>query len=176
MASKTEEKKDTVILSVRNTRKSIDIEWTEGLDKCSRSFHDNPLPSFLKAIDGLTEHVVTLCEFPAAYAKGITATGITVREKGDNSLALIVAQKKLKRNGRVLNIPTPMLAMYEDPENKGADHMTEAEAAAVEKVIKETKKYLAGERAQGTIVFESPTPEKKEGDDKQAAFPPMGEQ
>lgn len=172
MATKPE-KKDIVILSVRNMRKSIDIEWTEGIDKCARSFHDNALASFTKAIEGLTEHVVTLCEFPVAYAKGITATGITVREKGENSLALIVSQKKLKRNGRVLNIHTPMLAMYEDPEEKGADHMTEAEAAAVEKVIKETKKYLAGERAQGQIVFESPTPEKKAEDEKQAAFPPM---
>lgn len=168
--AKTTEKKDIVITSVRNTRKAIVIEWNEGLDTCSRSFHDNPLPAFTKALEGLNEHVITLCEFPAAYAKGITATGITVREKGDNCLALIVAQKKLKRNGRVLNIPTPMLAMYEDPENKGADHMTEPEAAAIEKVIKETKRYLAGERAQGQIAFEEEKkPEKT--DDTTAPLP-----
>lgn len=167
------EKKDTVITSVRNTRKAIVIEWNEGLDTCARSFHDNPLPSFTKALEGLTEHVVTLCEFPAGYAKGITATGITVREKGDNSLALITAQKKMKRNGRVLNIPTPILAMYEDPENKGADHMSGAEAAAIEKVIKETKKYLAGERAQGQIAFEEEKKEEK-ADEKTEPFPGMG--
>lgn len=163
MAAKNE-KKDIAITRVRVTRKAIVVEWTEGLDECSRSFHENPLPAFTKAIEGLTEHVTTLCEFPAAYAKGITATGITVSEKGDNSLALITAQKKLKRNGRVLNIPTPLLAMYEDAENKGADHMTEAEAAAIEKVIKETKRYLAGERAQGTIQFEDEKPKKDDAE------------
>ncbi len=175
MAKDKEQKKDIVITKVRNKRDSIEIEWTEGIDPCKRTFHDNPLKAFYDAIEALTPHVITLCEFPAGYAKGIEATGITVREKGDNTLALITAKKKLKRNGRVLNIPTPLLAMYEDAEDKGADHMSEAEAAAIENVIKQTKKYLAGDRAQGQIVFESPTPEKKD-DDKTEPFPGLTEQ
>ncbi len=164
------------ILSVRNTRKAIVIEWMEGLDECSRSFHENPLPSFTEALNGLTEHVVTLCEFPAGYAKGITATGITVREKGESTTALIVAQKKLKRNGRVLNIPTPLLAVHEDPENKGADHMTDAEAAAVELMIAETKRYLAGDRAQGIIAFEDAKPEPKPDKSNTETFPTLVEE
>ncbi len=175
MSAKPKKEETVTIKSVRNTRAAIVIEWTEGSDDCSRTFHDNPLKSFLNALDGLTEHVITLGEFPAGYAKGIEATGITLREKGDNVLAMITAKKKLKRNGRVFNIATPILAMYEGGEDeKGADHMTEVEAAAVEKMIKEAKKYLAGERAQGQIEFVSPEPPKKAGDNTEQ-FPAMTE-
>jgi hypothetical protein len=77
----------------------------------------------------------------------------------------------------VLNISTPILAMYPDEENKGADHMSEDEASAVEKVVKEAKKYIAGDREQGQIEFTDPDADKKgkKGDDNTAVFPAMAE-
>lgn len=165
MAAKKEELKEIVITSVRNGRKSIKIAWTEGADSVSREFHDNPRKSFYKAIEGLVPHVCTLCELPEKDAKKITATGITVTAKGDNNLALIVAQKKIKKAGRVFNISTPLLPMYPDAENKSADHMEDAESRAIEKVVAEAKKYLLGDREQGQIAFEDEkAPEEPKGE------------
>lgn len=171
MAKKTEE---IVITAVRNNRKSIHVEWLQGADEYGVNFHDNPLPSFLKALEKLPAHVCTLCEFPAKDADKIEATGITATEKGDNTLALIVAKKKIKKAGRVFNIATPLLPMYADPENKTADCMSEDEAGAIEKVIAEAKKYVLGERAQGQIKFDEPEkPEKKKEGDNTEPFPNM---
>lgn len=169
MAKKTE---TVVVTSVRNNRKSIHLEWINGTDEYSVTFHDNPLPSFFKALDVLNPHVCSLCELPVKDAEKIQATGITVREKGDNSLALIVARKKIRKGKRMFNIATPLLAMYEDSEDKSVDHMEEVESAAIEKVIKEAMKYIAGERAQGQITFEDEKP-KKDGEEKTTPFPEL---
>lgn len=162
---------DLRILQVRNKRSSIFLSWMNGTDEFKVTFHDNPLPSFYKALAALPEHVCALCEFSPKDAAKIDATGITVAEKGDNSLALIVAKKKVKKGGRVFNIATPLLAMYPDDENKDADCMDKDTAAAIEKVIKEAKKYIGGDRAQGQIVFE--TAEEKATDEKTGAELPF---
>jgi hypothetical protein len=164
MTKTKDEAKPIFIKSVRDKRKSIQIVYTQGADTIDHDFHDNPLPSFYKAIEALVPHVCTLCEFPSKDAAKITATGITCREDGDNTLALITSRKKIKKGGRILNIPTPLLPMYPDEENAGVDHMEKEEAAAIEKVIKETLKYLGGERAQGQIAFvEEDGPKKEAG-------------
>jgi len=162
------------VTSIRSNRASIHCEWKQGDDEYAVTFHDNPLPSFLKALEALPPFVCSLAEFPASEAKKIEATGITVREKGENVVALITAKKKLKRNGRVLNVATPLLAMYENPEDKGADKMTEDEAAAIERFIKEAKKYIAGERAQGKLEFKDPEADPKDKDNTEQ-FPAMTE-
>lgn len=169
MAAPKEKPKEIVITAVRNLRKSIRIEWTEGSDEVGRNFHDNPLPSFYKALDALNPHVCTLCELPAKDAEKVQAIGITVRAKGDNNLALIVARKKIRKGKRIFNIATPLLAMYEDEDNRSADYMEKDEAKAIEKVISETRKYLDGERAQGQIVFEEEKKPEKKGDDDATA-------
>ena len=162
--AKTVQSEELVILSVRNKRTSIEIVYRKGTDDYSVNFHENPLPSFAKSIEALGPHVATLCELPASEAKKIVATGITVREDGDNMLGLIVAKKSIKKGKRVMNIATPLLSMYPDDENKTLDHMDEGEARAIEKVIKEATRYLAGERAQGLITFEEEPKKKKEDD------------
>ncbi len=166
------EKNDKVtILEVRNKRTSIYIHYTKGSDDYKLTCHDNPRKSFYEALDDLVPAVMTLAELDKSEKSKVTATGITVREKGDNVQALIVAQKKLKRNGRVLNLATPILSLYEDKENEGSDHMTDKEATSIEQVIKEAKKYIAGDRAQGQIEFEAPKKTKK--DDSTAEFPDL---
>lgn len=158
-------KKDTQevqIHEVRNKRTSIFIHYAVGNDDFAVTFHDNPLKSFYTALENLNEHVLALAELPKGDLPKIEATGITLRTKGENTLALITAKKTLKRNKRVLNIATPILPMYPDDENKAVDHMSDDEASAVEKVIKEAKRYIAGDRAQGQIEFQEP--EKEKGD------------
>lgn len=174
MPAKEEKPKQVVITSVRNLRKSIKIEYTQGTDAFTINCHDMPQKSFYTALEKLAPHVCALCDFAAKDSEKISATGITVREKGDNNLALIVARKTIKRGKRVFNISTPLLPMYADDENKTADHMDEEEAKAIEKVISEAKKYVAGDRAQGQIEFEDDEPETKKGkadDTKEIEFP-----
>lgn len=174
MAAKKEEPKEIIITSVRNNRKSVQIGWTQGADKYPGvEFHDNPLPSFFKAIAALTKHVCSLCEFPEKDEAKIEATGITVAAKGDNNLALIVAKKKIKRGGRIFNISTPLLAMYPDKEDKKADCMDADEAKAIEKVITEAKKYVMGDRAQGQIKFEEEKPAAAKGGENTSEFPAL---
>lgn len=150
------------ILEVRNRRSSIYIHFTRGDDDYPVTFHENPLPSFYAALEALKDHAISLSELPKSDAPKIEVTGITVRPKGENAMALIVAKKTLKRNKRVLNISTPILPMYEaeGDEGQGGDHMSAEEAAAVELVISEAKRYVAGERAQGRLAVEE---EEKRG-------------
>lgn len=166
-------KTEIEVRKVRNKRTSIYLEWMNGGDLFQVTFHDNPLPSFYKALEGLNEHVCTLCEFPARDAEKISATGITISEKGDNCLALVVARKAIKKGKRIFNVSTPILAMYPDAENETADCMEKGTAAAIEKVIKEAKKYIGGARAQGQIVFE--TKEEKKADEDAGATLPFEE-
>lgn len=155
---------------MRNRRNSIQISWTQGIDEYDLVCHDNPLPSFLKAIEALAPHVCTLCEFPARDAAKIIPTGITCRGKDDSILALITAKKPVKKGNRVFNIATPILPMHEDADNPAADHMEPAEAKAIEKVIAEAERYVDGERAQGQIQFgEDGAPADKKEDKKEEA-------
>lgn len=161
------------ILKVRNNRTSIKITWKQGADTYSVTFHDNPLPSFYNALKALKTHVCALCEFPARDAEKLDPSGITiVSPEEDSPQALIVAKKHIKRNKRVFNIATPMLSMYEsdDPDSPKVDHMSTEEAAAIEKVIKEAKRYIAGDRAQGQIQLED-EPDEKKDDSHQEKIP-----
>lgn len=165
-----------VITAVRNLRKSIKIEYIQGTDEYALNCHDNPLPSFYKALTALNAHVCSLCEFPAKDAEKIEATGITVREKGDNALALVVARKRIRKGKRIFNVATPLLPMWPDEENKGVDYMDNDIAKAIEKVVSEAKKYVIGDRAQGQIEFEDD--KKEEGEkapDNTEQFPELKE-
>jgi hypothetical protein len=170
--------KEIVIRSVRANGRSIRFEWMHGGDAYAVTFHDNPLPSFDKAIKGLAVHVAALCELPAKDVEKIEATGITVRPLGDdNQQALIVAKKKIRKGKRVFNISTPLLAMYpgKDAETKGSDAMDPDEAKAIEKVIAESKKYITGERAQGKLALEDLPAAKDKTPDNQEQFPDLTE-
>lgn len=171
MATKKATTEAIVIRRVRSDRKSIFIEWVQGIDVYKVTFHENPLASFTKAITALAAHVCSLCEFPDKDEAKITPSGITVTENGDNNLALIVASKRIKKGKRVFNITTPLLSMYPDKENKATDCMAAEEARAIEKVITEAKKYLDGDRAQGIIKFEDDKDEKDAKKDKEETEP-----
>lgn len=177
MAAAAKSKVEAIEISkVRNNRKSILIEWTQGSDNYSVTFHDNPLKSFYTALDALNPHVCELCEFSAKDAEKISSTGITVASDGENSKAVIVARKRIKKGKRIFNIATPILSMYPDEENKTTEHMDEAQAKAIEKVISEAIKYINGDRAQGQIKFEEEKPEPKpDAGSNTEKFPQLGE-
>ena len=173
MPTKKEEPADIIVTKVRSNRKSISIEWTQGIDQHALTCHDNPLPSFNKALAALNPHVLALCEMPTTDLEKVKATGLTITIKGDNNHALIVAQKRIRDGKRVFNITTPSLPMHEDEENKAMDHLSEDEEKAIEKVIKEAKKYVAGDRAQGQSEFEGETKAEEKPADGTVPFPQL---
>jgi hypothetical protein len=180
MAAKTKQPTEEVIVrSVRYNGRTIKCEWDHGGDPCARTFHDNPLPSFLKALAALGEHVCALCELPAKDVEKIEVTGITVRALGDdNQQALITAKKRIRKGKRVFNISTPLLAMWEPKakeEKATTDNMDEATAKAIAKVESETKKYIIGERAQGKLALGDDEPAKGKKESAQEDLPGIGD-
>ncbi len=168
MAKKPETQKSGEILvrSCRYNKRSISCEWMQGADAYAVTFHDNPLPSFEKALAALPAVVCSLCGFPTKDAEKIEATGITIRPLGDdNEQGLVTAKKKIGKGKRVFNISTPLLAMYpgKDADKKGTDAMEEDEAKPIAKFASEVKKYILGERAQGKLAFEEEKPAPKKG-------------
>lgn len=176
MAKKTTTE-EVIVTSVRFNGRSLKATWDQGGDPCSRTFHDNPLPSFIKALDALKAHVCTLCELPANQEEKIIVKGVTIAALGDdNQQAVIVASKKLKRAKRVMNFSTPLLAMWA-PKDKDADpgdRMDDDTAKAIAKLETETKKYICGERAQGKLALEEEE-EKKPKKDAEEKLPGMDE-
>lgn len=175
-AKKTEEA--IVIRSVRFDGRSIAAKWEQNGDTYGVTFHENPLPSFIKALEALPPHVADLCDLPDRDIEKIEAIGITIAALGDeNSQAVIVAKKKVRKGKRVFNITTPLLPMYaaKEAEKKGSDCMTEEQARAIMKVASEMRKYIRGERAQGRLALEEEKPTPEEGKDKTSEFPNMTE-
>lgn len=151
---KTNKPEEIQVISVRNKRTTIDVVWIHGKDRHAVEFHENALPSFFKSVEALTAHAVALCELRSEDAAKVVPTGVTVKESGgDNLKALITFKRKLKLGKRLHNVTTPFLLMYEDEENKAADHMEPDQAKAIEKVLAEAKRYVLGDRAQGEISF-----------------------
>lgn len=180
--AKKQTTEEVTVRSVRYNGRTIKCDWDHGGDPCSRVFHDNPLPSFLKALAALGEHVCTLCELPAKDVDKIEVTGITVRALGeDNQQALITAKKRIRKGKRVFNISTPLLAMWEPKakEDKATtDHMDESTAKAIAKMESEAKKYICGDRAQGKLALDDGEDDDAKGkkkDDNQVEFPLGGE-
>jgi hypothetical protein len=178
MATTKKDAGEIKIRSCRYNRKSISCEWENGGDAYAVTFHDNPLPSFDRALAALAAHVCSLCELPAKDAEKIEPTGITLRDLGeDNERGLITAKKKIRKGKRVFNIATPLLALWpgKDAEEKGSDSMDDEQAKAISKFAAEVKKYVLGERAQGKLALEE---DKGDGDDageKTAEFPGLTE-
>lgn len=173
---KTEE---VLVRSVRFNGRSLKCDWEQGDDACSRTFHDNPLPSFIKALEALRSHVCSLCELPAKDEEKITVTGVSLRPLGDdNAQGVIFAKKKLRKGKRSFKFSTPLLALWEpkDKEDKlKSDALDEDTAKAMVKVETETKKYICGERAQGKLALEDDEDEEEDSSEKTDEFPAMSE-
>lgn len=144
------------IVSVKRTRKRIEINWTQGDHKFGLKEPDNPLPSFTIALDALAPLVATVCHFPADYTKtNIRVVGVVMGEQGGTETVSIVARKGLDDASKEFVITTParLLAHPEEP-GSYTPPLTNAEAAAVYEVLEQAKLYIRGERAQGQIEFD----------------------
>jgi hypothetical protein len=178
---KTEE---IIVQKIRFNGRSVACVWTQAGDTYNVTFHDKPLPSFVKALEALASHVCSLCELPSKDAEKVEPTGVTLLELGDdNQRAVIVAKKKIRKGKRVFNITTPLLALWEPKKSEEgaetADHMDEDTAKAIAKFESEAKRYIRNgpdDRAQGKLKLEEePKPGEKKKGDNTTPFPSMDE-
>ena len=165
------------ITNIKLTRANVHIEYTNEDDTYKYDSADKPLPSFYKAMEALVPVVLDTLMLPKAYAGKkpkaddkepgypLTVSGFTIHTKGESRLVTIMAMK-------VVDTPSPFNISvpnrYMDPPTKeGSSSIpySDKHVALIEEVIEEAKKYLKGERAQGTLPLETEEQERSEPED-----------
>jgi hypothetical protein len=164
------------IVEVKRTRKRIEISWTQGKSKFDLAETDNPLPSFLTALDALAPLVATICHLPPEYAKeGLRVTGVAIGEHSGARTVALTARKDLDDASKefVFRTPSRMLAI---PASEGSytPPLSNADVALVDDAIEQAKLYVRGERAQGEIVFETDEDDDYEPDQDDLPLLPDG--
>lgn len=164
---KAEKPKAIEIVSVKRTRKTIDIAWKQGDASFDLSERDNPLPGFNKALDALTPIVATICHLPAKYAeKGLRVVGFTMGEKSGALTVSLKARKDIDDAAKEFAFTTPeRLLMHPTEPGKYTPPLDKGDANLVTEAVEQAKAYVRGDRAQGQIAFED---EEGEGDGGEA--------
>ncbi len=121
-------------------------------NKIVLSSTDEPCAAFIDALNALAPHVANMI-FHAGGEKTYQANCLDVKGvhfdwKGDELLAGITATLNLD-SGKTTTLNTPPLPLTH-PEPNVVKHTKEA-ADAIENVLKETRRFLAGARAQGNL-------------------------
>lgn len=153
---KKELPKPIVIVSVKRTRKTIAIAWTQGDATFDIEERDNPLPAFVKAMDALTPIVGTICHLPKAWTDtGVVVKGFKMGEQDGTPTVSLTARKDIDDAAKEFAFKTPerLLAHPTQP-GKYTPPLSAEEAELVQEAIEEAKRYVKGERAQGQIEFE----------------------
>lgn len=165
------------ITKVNVTRTNVHIEYTNEGDTYKYDSKDKPLPSFYKAMEALTPLILDTLQLPKAYAGKkpkpddeepgypLTPTGITIHVKGESRLVCITATKVIDTPGP-FNITVPNRYM-DAPTKEGATSVpySTKQVALLEEVLDEARKYLKGERAQGTLPLETEEQQRSEPED-----------
>lgn len=155
------------ITSVFRTRKTIRLAWNQGEASFDLEETENPLPSFLKALEALTPLVATICHFPAKYAEtDCRVCGLIIGSKGGADTIVLDVRKGLDDAAKEFKFKTPE-RLLKHPEEEGTytPPLTDEEAALVYTMIEEAKQYIRGERAQGVLPVLGETEEGEDADD-----------
>lgn len=159
------------IKKVRLKQRAVVIEYASEKETHTLTSRDNPLPSFMKAVENLKPLVLSILHLPTEYGENLTPTGLTMADKQETELVTIMAKKKLVDSHSPFNIATP-LRFLAHPEEEGSysPALDDKDVAAVMEVLEEAKKYVAGERAQGQFPLASPDG----GDEEEGEAEPQG--
>lgn len=143
------------IKSVRIKRRAVVVEYENEGETHSVTSRDNPLPSFIKAVEALAPLVLDICHLPSDYIHGLKPSGITLVTKQETQMVVVTAQKELTDANSPFNIATP-LRFLSVPKEEGSysPPLKEAQVELVDEVISQAKKYVKGDRAQGQLPLE----------------------
>lgn len=160
-----EKPKPIVIQTVSRSRRFISISYLLGDEHHNIDSNENPLPSFTKALDALVPLTCQILEVPESYATNLTVGGVTIGQMRDVQTVSIHAKKSLTVAGKMLKITTPP-ALLSTPKTEGGitPPLTDTQAGLVDEVVEEAKRYVKGDRAQGTLSLDEDD-DDGEGDD-----------
>lgn len=173
-----EKPKTIVIVSSKRTRKDIRAEYTQGEADFKLRENDNPLASYGQSLDALSAVAVVICHFPKEYATGLRVQGFKIGSKGGARTVVLHCAKDVDDSNKVFKFTTPE-RLLEAPTEEGSysPPLSAKHTALIDEAIEETRRYVVGDRAQGTIQFE----DDDEGNDTEgegdgpALFPPLTE-
>lgn len=162
-----EKPREIEITSVKRTRKTIVIEWSQGEGNYRISERDNPLPTFGAAMDALAPLVATVCHLPTSYAEeGLRVTGFDLGTKGGAATVSFRVRKDLDDASKEFAFVTPERLLEQPTEEGSYTPPLGIEACAlVAEAIAEAKKYVKCDRAQGQIEFEDADADDSDDDD-----------
>lgn len=160
---KAEKPKHIDVIEVRRTRRFITVKYKQGDDTHTLKTNENPLPEFHQAMDALAPLACKVVEAPEGWNTNLKVTGLKHGTFRDVRSASIMLQRGVVLSGKVLNVSTPP-ALLSTPATEGVitEPLKPVDAELVANVIEEAKRYVKGERAQGTLDMEEP--EATEGD------------
>lgn len=164
---KKEKPKAITIHQVKRTRRFIFIAYDKGDEVMTVRSNDNPLPSFLTALDELAPLVGVILHLPAAYTGAdLRVMGANLATQGGAATVSLLAQKSLDDAGKAFKIVTPS-RLLEHPSEEGSytPPLSAKDKELVDTLIAEAKAYVLGERAQGQLPLED---DKDEDDDAPA--------
>jgi hypothetical protein len=114
--------------------------------------NENPLPEFNAALDALMPLLVRIIEVNDGYYINLKIAGITMGTLRDVRTVRIHAKKSLALCGKMLSLDTPPVLLSTPTTEGGITEPIEAsEAELIETALEEAKRYVLGERAQGTL-------------------------
>lgn len=170
-----EKPKSISIIEVKRTRRFISIHYKKGDEDFKIRSNENPLASFVKSLDALVPIVIAVCEVPANWDTNLRVSGFSVSDMRDAQTVCVRAIKSVTLSGAVLEIDTPA-ALLGTPKTEGAvtQPLDKAQIGLVEDAIEEAKRYVKGERAQGTLTLDADA-EDDEEDNGTGTEPAQGE-
>ncbi len=166
------------ITKVRIKRKSVSVSFTNEGEDHTLTSSDMPLPAFVKSIEALATTILDILGLPSGYIHGLKPTGITLVDKQETQLVCLTATKELTDCNSPFNIATP-LRFLSLPQEEGSysPPLPAKTVELIDEVIKQAKKYVKGDRAQGQLPLDK-EPASEDGDDdgekedpKQTKFP-----
>lgn len=170
------EKPKTIdIVSVKRGRRNVVIHWRQGDAHFVIDERDMPLPSFYKAFDALCPVAATICHLGVKYTQsGLRVVKMDMGEKGGTSTVALHCRKDIDDAAKEFAFKTPerMLA-HPTQEGKYTPPLPSTDAALVEDMIEEAKRYVRGERAQGQIVFEKDEDDDESGEEEAGELLPL---
>ena len=127
-------------------------ETPHGNDKYTMESFDEPAPEFKKALNGLAQHVIDICELSDEAPDNFNVKGISLSDTDGITGVTITALKQLVHSNAPLVLNTPHKPF--EPYTEGGDTsncLTSDQIEAVEKLIEAARDYLRGKRAQGDL-------------------------
>jgi hypothetical protein len=135
-----------------------DTDDTNDLVESKITAKEEPLPSLTKAWNALPAVFCEILELDASYTAGLTITKMAIRRTKQGTRSVILhATKQLECRSEFLHtMSTPCVQIDKAADGEsGAVEIDKKLAAAVQKAILESEKYMQGERSQTLLDFDS---------------------